>query len=133
MASFYLGKDNKKAILNLQAALKENPTDFATAKDLMLLYVEEKMPSKAILLAEEFMATYPSQPILYLVTGVANNTLENFNEAEENLLMGLDYLIDNPKMESDFYQQLSIAYQALGNDKEAKRFQQKFENIQKTL
>lgn len=133
MASFYVGKDNKKAILRLQAALQENPTDFTTAKDLMLLYIEEKMPSKAILLAEEFMATYPSQPILYLVTGVANNTLENFNKAEENLSMGLDYLIDNPKMESDFYQQLSIAYQGLGNDKEAKKFQQKFENIQKTL
>jgi len=79
------------------------------------------------------MASYPSQPILYLVTGVANNTLGNFGKAEENLLMGVDFLIDNPQMESDFYQQLAIAYQGLGKPKEAEKFQQKFEQLKKTL
>ena len=133
LAEFYKGRDNSKAIQNLEKVVKQNPNDFASAKDLMLLYLQEKMPSKSILLAEEYMATYPSQPILYLVTGVANNTLTNFDKAEENLLMGLDFLIENPQMESDFYQQLSIAYQGLGKPKEAEKFQQKFEQLKKTL
>ena len=133
LAEFYKGRDNNKAIQNLEKVVQQNPNDFASAKDLMLLYLQEKMPSKSILLAEEYMASYPSQPILYLVTGVANNTLGNFGKAEENLLMGVDFLIDNPQMESDFYQQLAIAYQGLGKPKEAEKFQQKFEQLKKTL
>ncbi|MBW2960199.1 tetratricopeptide repeat protein [Mesonia aestuariivivens] len=133
LAQFYKGRDNHKAIQNLEKVVSENPNDFASAKDLMLLYLQEEMPSKSILLAEEYMATYPSQPILYLVSGVANNSLRNFKEAEDYLLMGLDFLIDNPQMESDFYRQLAIAYSGLGKTEEADKFQQKFETIKKTL
>ena len=46
---------------------------------------------------------------MYLVNGVANNELKNAEQAVEILEMGLDYLFDDPKMEYDFYQQLSIA------------------------
>ena len=133
LANFYKGKDNSKAILNLEAVLKEKPTDFAAAKDLMLLYLDEKQPQKTIDLAEEFMVIYPSQPLIYLVTGVAENTLENYKEAEEMLLMGLDFLIDNPQMESDFYKQLSVAYQGLGNASEAEKFIKKLDELKKTL
>lgn len=131
LANFYKGKDNTKAIANLEAVLKEKPTDFTAAKDLMLLYLDEKQPQKTIDLAEEFMAIYPSQPLIYLVTGVAENTLENYKEAEEMLLMGLDFLIDNPQMESDFYKQLSVAYQGLGNASEAEKFIKKLDQLKK--
>ena len=39
--------------------------------------------------------------------------------------MGLDYLFDDPKMEYDFYQQLTIAYTLKGSTKKAKMYHKK--------
>ena len=129
LAEFYKGRDNNKAIQNLEKVVQQNPNDFASAKDLMLLYIDEKKPSKTILLAEEFMILYPSQPILYLVSGVANNMLGNYKKAEENLLMGLDFVIDNLKMEKDFHYQLLVTYTGLDNYEKFKETESKIEKL----
>ncbi len=39
--------------------------------------------------------------------------------------MGLDFLIDNPSMEADFYSELSIAYKALNNISKSETFAKK--------
>ena len=62
---------------------------------------------------------------MYLVNGVANNNLEEHKKAIDNLEMGLDFLIDNPNMEADFYSQLSIAYKALNNISKSETFAKK--------
>ena len=56
---------------------------------------------------------------------MANNWLNNPEFAIENLEIGLDFLLDDPKMEHDFYQQLSIAYQMKGNAKKADFYKKK--------
>ena len=56
---------------------------------------------------------------------VQNNELKNIDQAIEILETGLDYLFDDPKMEYDFYQQLTIAYTLKGNTKKAKLYHKK--------
>ena len=73
---------------------------------------------------------YPSQPILYLVNGVALNKLKKGKEALSSLEMGLDFIIDDVKMEIDFYNQISIAYAFLNNEVKAKAFSDKAKQIQ---
>ena len=56
---------------------------------------------------------YPAQALFYLGYGVAQNALGNTKDAADYLEMGLDYIIDNPKMQADFYSELARAYDKL--------------------
>jgi tetratricopeptide (TPR) repeat protein len=68
---------------------------------------------------------YPAQPILYLVSGVAQNKLGNHQLAIDQLKLGLDFLVENPQMEADFYSELSLAYKQLNNISESEAFAKK--------
>jgi len=48
------------------------------------------------------------------------------------LEMGLSYLIDEPKMEQDIYQQLAKAYEKKGNATKAAEMRSKAEALSKT-
>ena len=80
--------------------------------------------------AKNALDIYPSQPILYLVNGVALNKLKKGKEALNSLEMGLDFIIDDVKMEIDFYNQISIAYSLLNNEVKAKAFSDKAKQLE---
>jgi len=73
---------------------------------------------------------YPSQPIFYLINGVASNTLNQPKKAIEILESGLDYIVDDTKMEADFYNQLSKAYALLNNTVKTKTFSDKAKQLE---
>jgi len=56
---------------------------------------------------------------------VANNNSGDYKKAIDSLEMGLDFLIDNPNMEADFYSELSIAYKGLNNISKSETFAKK--------
>ena len=62
-----------------------------------MLQIDLKEYTEIITLSKETLEIYPSQPILYLVNGVALNQLNRAKEAIEILEMGIDYVIDNIK------------------------------------
>jgi tetratricopeptide (TPR) repeat protein len=80
-------------------------------------------------LSSQALETFPSQPILYLVNGVANNNMQQYKKAAESLEIGIDYVIDNVIMEIDFYKQLSTAYKYLNNIKKSQAFAKKAEAL----
>jgi hypothetical protein len=59
--------------------------------------------------------------------------MKEFKEAEEILTYGLDYLIDDPQMTIDFYEQLSNTYTGLGNAAKNNEYREKAEQLKKTL
>lgn len=123
---YYLKAGDKvKALSNFKEALKQDPKDFKLIKDVVLLQLDIKDYKAVINNSERALALYPAQPILYLVNGVANNNSGNHKKAVESLEMGLDFLIDNPNMEVDFYSELSIAYKALSNISKSETFAKK--------
>lgn len=126
LGSYYLKAGDKvKALTNFKEALKQNPNDFKLIKDVLLLELDIQDYKAAIKGSEVALELYPAQPILYLVNAVANNKEGNYKTAIDNLEMGLDFLIDNPKMEADFYSELSIAYKALNNISKSQAFAKK--------
>jgi len=130
LGQYYLKAGNKvKALSNFKEALKQDPNDFKLIKDVLLLQLDIKDYKAVIKDSERALELYPAQPILYLVNGVANNNLNQYKKAIDNLEMGLDFLVDNPNMEADFYSQLSIAYKALNNISKSKTFAKKAEAI----
>ncbi|TWO33945.1 tetratricopeptide repeat protein [Seonamhaeicola sediminis] len=133
LGQYYLAKGNKaKALENFEAALKLEPNNFGISKNIMLLYLDLKKFNLANKKSSEALENYPSQPLLYLINGVSYNQLNKPAEAIEVLEIGLDYIIDDTKMESDFYTQLSKAYTLLGNTTKAKTFIDKAKQLQNT-
>ncbi|MCA0131336.1 tetratricopeptide repeat protein [Winogradskyella alexanderae] len=130
LGQYYLKAGDKvKALVNFKEALKQNPSDFKLIKDVLLLQLEMKDYNAVVLGSNEALELYPAQPILYLINGVAKNQIGQYKEAIENLEMGLDFLIDNPNMEADFYSELSFAYKGLNNITKSEAFAKKAQAI----
>jgi tetratricopeptide (TPR) repeat protein len=130
LGQYYLKAGDKvKALSNFKEALKQDPNDFKLIKDVLLLQIDIKDNKAVIKDSERALELYPAQPILYLVNAVANNNSGEHKNAIDSLEMGLDFLIDNPTMEADFYSQLSIAYKALNNISKSETFAKKAEAL----
>ena len=126
LGDFYLLEGDKEKSLNFyKEGIKSDSDNFGLLKTTILLQIEVEKYKEAIVLSDVGLEIFPAQPLLYLVNGVANNELKNIDQAIEILETGLDYLFDDPKMEYDFYQQLTIAYTLKGNTKKAKLYHKK--------
>jgi tetratricopeptide (TPR) repeat protein len=126
LGHYYLKAGDKvKALSNFKEALKQDPKDFKTIKDVLLLQLDIQDYKAVIKNSERALELYPAQSILYLVNGVANNNSSAHKKAIDSLEMGLDFLIDNPIMEIDFYSELSIAFKALNNISKSETFAKK--------
>ena len=131
LGQYYLAKNNKeKALENFEVALKLESNNFEVLRNVMLLYIDLKKFDLAKEKSGDALETYPSQALLYLINGVALNELNQPKEALESLETGLDYIIEDTKMEADFYNQLSKAYTLLNNTTKAKTFSDKAKQLQ---
>ena len=131
LAQYYLSKgDKEKALAYFNKALKVDSNNFTVLKNVLLLNIDLKQYEEAVSKSEDALLKYPSQPLLYLLNGVALNKLNRAKESVESLETGLDYIIDDSKMEADFYQQLSLAYTSLNNTTKAKAFTDKAKQLE---
>jgi len=130
LGEYYFGKGDKaKALKYYQQALNAEPNNFAVLRNVLLLLIDNKDFEKAASQSEEAIENYPSQPILYLIKGVALNNLKQPKKAIEVLETGLDYIIDDTKMESDYYSQLSEAYRQNNNITKADELNNKAQKL----
>lgn len=132
LAQYYLKANEKeKALDYYKEALKSEPNNFEILKGKLLLELDVKSFADAQTESARTLELYPAQPILYLINGVANNNLGKYDAAIQKLEAGLDYLIDDKKMESDFYKQLGIAYSAKNDTAKSQMYLKKAEELQK--
>ncbi|MBT7851294.1 MAG: tetratricopeptide repeat protein [Flavobacteriaceae bacterium] len=122
---YYNQKNYLKAISSYIKALEFDPNNFTIIKNLALLYLETNQFETAVLFTNDQLEMYPSQPLLYLVNGMANKALNNLDMAVESLSMGLDYIYDNNEIQYDFYKQLSATYELQGNIEASEAFTKK--------
>jgi len=131
IAQYYLSKGDKShALQYYENALAIENDNFPVLRNILLLYVDLKQFDVALEKSNNALNKYPSQPIIYLINGVALNELKRAKEAANILESGLDFIIDDTKMEKDFYNQLSIAYALLNNDLKAKKFSDKAKQLE---
>ncbi|TYB78796.1 tetratricopeptide repeat protein [Bizionia myxarmorum] len=131
VAQYYLKKGEKdKALSYYEDALKKDSDNFGLIRNILLLHIDLKNYDKAQIMSASALNRYPSQPIFYLLNGVALNELNKSKDAVDTLEIGLDYIIDDTKMQADFYKQLSIAYTNLNNTTKAKTFLYKAQQLE---
>ncbi len=132
LAQYYLKiGDKTKALSYFEEVLKEEPNNYSVIKDVLLLQLDLNFEEQAAKQSEQTIELFPAQPIFYLINGVANNKLKHPKKAIESLEAGLDYIIDDVRMEIDFYTQLSLAYQLDNNITKAQAFTKKAEALTK--
>ena len=117
IGKFYHSKKQwDKAIMYLEKAIKNNLNeDIETNLLLLQSYIETKQYEIAAKKATTLVEIYPTQPQFYYFSGLANNQLKRFSNAKIMLEMGLDYVVDDIKLELNFNLQLGEAYNGLGD------------------
>ena len=62
---------------------------------------------------------FPAQAFVYLMNAKALNQNNDFKKGLEKLLNGIDFVIEDNKLEADFYDEIAKSYSGLGNKSEA--------------
>src|SRR5690606_3764954 len=103
LGTYYLDKKQyDDALRYFEMGLSKSPRDFALIKNTLLLQLDFKKYTEVATTSMKSLDFYPSQPLLYLLNGVANLNLNENKKAIESLETGLDFLIDDKQMERDF-------------------------------
>lgn len=77
-----------------------------------LLFLDQELDDWDAILADskEAMDKFPNQPVPYLFSGFANSRKKNYKEAVEAMNAGLKLVVDDKKLEKDFYSNLGDNY-----------------------
>ena len=130
MGQYYLSKNDKpKALEYFEKAFVQDSNNFNVLRNILLLQIDLQDYKQVEEKSTNALEKYPSQPLLYLINGVALNNLNEPKKAIDSLEIGLDYIIDDTKMEIDFYSQLSKAYTLLNNTAKAQTFSDKAQKL----
>jgi tetratricopeptide (TPR) repeat protein len=126
LGDYYLAKGDKDAALRFyERGVMLDDDNFSLLKNTLLLQIDVSKFEEAASLSENALTTFPAQALFYLLNGVSNNGLNMADKAIANLEMGMDFVLDDPKMVKDFYVQLSKAYTMKGDHKKASEFSKK--------
>lgn len=132
IGNYFFEKDKKELALNYyERGIKDNVTNFGVLRKMLLLQLDLERYEKAKVGSELAIELYPSQPILYLVNGVSLVNLNQYEDAIDILSMGMDYIIDDLTMESDFFDQIGEAYLKMGNQTKASEYKERSFQLKK--
>jgi tetratricopeptide (TPR) repeat protein len=117
IGKFYQNKKQWDSAVRYYELANKKGSDVDIETNLLLLqaYTETKQFEKLTKKASELIDVFPTQPQFYYYAGLGNNQLTKFKIAKEILEMGLDYLVDNLALETNFNIQLGEAYNGLGD------------------
>ena len=130
LADFYLErKEPAKALTYYERGLADNPNSYKLITSYGLLLIDAMEYQKAADTSVRALDVYPSQPLVYLIAGVSNNKLQNWDDAILYLESGIDYVLDDTQMTRDFLIQLVAAHTGAGNTRDASKFQQQLDKL----
>jgi tetratricopeptide (TPR) repeat protein len=116
-------KQWEKAISYYEQALKNNSSqDIETNMLLLQSYVETKQFEIVSKKASSLIEIYPTQPQFYYFSGLAYNQLKQYKKAIEMLEMGMDFVVEDVQLETNFNLQLGEAYNGLGDFKKKEQY-----------
>ena len=132
LGKFYHNKKNwEKAIRFYEIQLIKIPDELETALLLFECYTEKGNFDVIEKKVETFIQIYPTQPQFYYYLGLAYNQKGTYKKAKDVLESGLDFVVDNPKLEINFNIQLGEAYNGLGDLKKKEYYFSKAESALK--
>jgi tetratricopeptide (TPR) repeat protein len=122
-----VAKRELEDIQSLVASFEEN-SSFALLKKLLDKSNQEDM-SVFHKYSEKGVDLFPAQPYVYLMRGRSLQIQNKFQEALTLLQSGIDFVIDNPTLESEFYETLAKVYEGLGQSEKAQEYRNKAKKL----
>ncbi len=108
---YYLSKkETKKANENYEQALEFSTNSYPIYMQLLENEFNEKNYSKVIEYATNAIELYPTQPVLFLYKGMGYKESKDFVNAVSSFKMGAGILVDDEKLEFEFYSKLGETY-----------------------
>ena len=128
---FWKKNDLEKTAYYFEKGLKKNSDDI----DAMELYLEVLIQKQDFLLvtkkSEEYLESFPTQSGFYFYAGLGYNQLKEYKKAKNNLENGLDFVVENPSLEANFYKQLIISCENLNDNAKKQVYTNKLKQLQK--
>jgi len=110
---------------------KANDTDIETIDLLLNIYDFNKQFDKMAKKSEAYIDLFPTKANLYYYAGKGNNSLKNYKKAKDFLEMGIDYVIDDPNLETGFCKQFIICADGLSDTKLKQTYQKRLDVLSK--
>lgn len=128
---FWKKNDLEKTAYYFEKGLKKNSDDI----DAMELYLEVLIQKQDFQLvtkkSEEYLESFPTQSGFYFYAGLGYNQLKEYKKAKNNLENGLDFVVENPSLEANFYKQLIISCENLNDNAKKQVYTNKLKQLQK--
>jgi tetratricopeptide (TPR) repeat protein len=132
LGDYYLKrKDAARAVSFYEKGLELDDKNYDLIKKVALLSIDIKDYKKTVEVTDRALEVFPAQALLYLLSGVAHNHLNEPDIAISQLETGLSFLLDEPKLESDMYQQLAWSYDQKNDTTKAANMRSKVEMLSK--
>ncbi|WP_438964983.1 tetratricopeptide repeat protein [Flavobacterium sp.] len=126
VAKFFLKRNRKEEGMKyFEKSIENKPDDLEAYSYLMPLLIDNNEFQKVEKLANSQLELYPTQANLYYYCGLALNNLGKFKEAKNKLEEGIDFIIEDEQLEQNFYKQILIAFEKLGDSKNRQKYQSK--------
>lgn len=120
--------ENDSARLFFAKAVQINPNDYQSWTNLLDADYVNQQYNQLVIDANNALGVFPNQPMVYLLKGIAEYELDNFDMAEETLFTGKQLVIDDKAVLSEFDYHLAKNYWQLGRkEKSAEVFTNIFE------
>ena len=121
-ADFMMNNDRvTEAREYMYEALENDPNNYRTWEQLVFIDNQLQDWERMQTDSKNAIELFPNQPVIYVLNAVANIQLENYQETLDVLNSGMKYVIDNPKIEAQFF--LYIAEASYNLDKKDTAYQ----------
>lgn len=107
----------------------ESSKNFNDLKQLLIVQKNKELFEMMAADSKQGIALFPAQPFLYLMHAKAQFALGKYNEAISVLGIGIDFVIDDPTMEFDYYEEFARNYEQLNDTINALKYRQKAAKI----
>ncbi len=121
----------KNADIETLKKIYDEKKDFKVLKEILIKEAKDEVYDLLNSDCRAALELFPVQPFLYKMNGLALLNLGKYIEAITVLTIGIEFVIDDKKMEADFYELLSKNYMSLNNKSESIKYQQKAEALRK--
>ena len=123
----FLQNKNDTACIFLRKSLAINPIPFEVWSQLMTSELAENNYIEVIEDAKNAIINHPNQPLSYIILGVAQSSIKEFDKSLTSLKNGISLVIDDSLLISDFEHHIGDAYYQL------KDFEKAFIHLQNAV
>ena len=121
----YFDKQYNKAKEQYIIVLEKNKRIKEVWSQLLFIYAEEDNFNEILVLSQEALTYFSTDPLIYYFNGIANRKFKNNKEAVLSLEMGLEFVFENDALLLEFYSALGDLYFSLKEHKKSDQYYEK--------